>query len=276
MIVGARIRATDLDLDLLSGLHTDEQLVGALDVLDDRLVELVATNADRLRHNDATKRDDSNLSCAAADVDDHVARWFRNREPGANCSGHRLFDQVGNARTGRECGLFNRTLLDARHTRRNADNDARMGPAVLMDLVDEMAEHLLRHLKVGDHAVLERANGYDRCRSTTKHALGLNADGQDSACHLIKRYHGWFGQHDATPAHVDERICRPEIDRHVSAAEAKHPVPDTDEIPLAACHAASAHRFYVVSGFPPTTGRLRPSVASKSASRTTGKPTTLL
>ena len=261
---------------MLSRLRADEQLVSALNVLDDRLVELVATNTDRLSHNDAAERDDSNLGRATADVDDHVARWFRDREPGADCSGHRLFDQVGDTRASRERGLFNRTLLDACHTRRNADDDARMGPTVLVDLVDEMAEHLLRHFKVGDHAVLKWADGYDRCRSTTKHALGLNADGQDSACHLIKRYHGWFGQHDATPAHVDERICRPEIDRHVSAAEAKHPVPDTDEIPLAACHAASAHRFYVVSGFPPTTGRLRPSVASKSASRTTGKPTTLL
>ena len=276
MIVGARIRATDLDLDLLSGLHTDEQLVGALDVLDDRLVELVATNADRLRHNDATKRDDSNLSCAAADVDDHVARWFRNREPGANCSGHRLFDQVGNARTGRECGLFNRTLLDAGHTRGHADNNARMSPAVLMNLVNEMAEHFLRHLKVGNHTVFEWTNGHNRCRSTTEHALGFNADSEHGARHLIKRHHGWLGQHDATPTHVDERIRRPEIDRHVSTAEAKHPVPDTDEIPLAARGAASGHRFYVVSGFPPTTGRLRPSVASNSVSRTTGNPTTLV
>jgi hypothetical protein len=151
-----------------------------------------------------------------------------------------------------------------------------MGPAVLMDLVDEVSEHLLRHLKVGDHAVLEWADGHNRCRSTTEHALGFNADGQHSARHLIKRNHGWLGQHDATPTHVDERVRSSEIDRHVSTAEAKHPVSDTDEIPLTACHTAAAHRFYVVSGFPPTTGRLRPSVASNSASRTTGNPTTLV
>src|SRR4051794_25611209 len=45
----------DLELDLLGRLLADEELVLALGVVDDRLVELVAADADRLRDDDAAE-----------------------------------------------------------------------------------------------------------------------------------------------------------------------------------------------------------------------------
>src|SRR3712207_9455941 len=72
----------DLELDLLRRLLADEQLVLALGVVDDRLVELVAADADGLRDDDATERDDRDLGGAAADVDDHRARRLPHRQPG--------------------------------------------------------------------------------------------------------------------------------------------------------------------------------------------------
>src|SRR3954447_7953578 len=65
------VRRADLELDLLGGLRPDEQLVLALGVVDDRLVELVAADPDRLRDDDAAQRDDGDLRGAAADVHDH-------------------------------------------------------------------------------------------------------------------------------------------------------------------------------------------------------------
>src|SRR5712691_11279103 len=105
----------DLELDLLGGLLADEQLVLALDVIDDRLVHLVAADAQRLRDDDPAQRDDGDLGGAAADVDDHVPGRLRDGQPGPDRGRHRLLDQVGLARAGAERRLLDRALLDAGH-----------------------------------------------------------------------------------------------------------------------------------------------------------------
>ena len=109
-----RVGRADLELDLLGRLLADQQLVLALGVVDDRLVQLVAADADRLRDDDAAERDHRDLARAAADVDDHRAGRLADRQAGADRRRHRLLDQVGLARAGREAGLLDRALLDAR------------------------------------------------------------------------------------------------------------------------------------------------------------------
>jgi hypothetical protein len=108
------------------------------------------------------ERDDRDLGRAAADVDDHVSRRLGNGSPGTDRSRHRLLDQVRLARAGAERRLLDRALLDAGDAGRNAHDDARMREAVLVHLLDEVAQHLLGHVEVGDHAVLERADRGDR------------------------------------------------------------------------------------------------------------------
>jgi hypothetical protein len=49
--------------------------------------------------------------------------------------------------------------------------------AVLVDLLDEVAEHLLRNVEVGDDAVLEGADRRDRARRAAEHALRLDTHG---------------------------------------------------------------------------------------------------
>ena len=160
-----RERRADLELDLLRRLLPDHQLVLALDVVDDRLVELVAADPDRLRDDDAAERDHRNLARAAADVHDHVAGGLAHRQAGADRGRHRLLDQVGLAGARRQAGLLDGALLDPGHARGHADHHARVRPAVLVHLLDEVAEHLLGHVEVGDHAVLERADRLDRARA---------------------------------------------------------------------------------------------------------------
>ena len=76
-----RVGGADLLLDHLGGALADEEVVLALDVLDDRFVHLVARDADRLREHDARERDHRDFGGAAADIDDHVAGRFGNRQP---------------------------------------------------------------------------------------------------------------------------------------------------------------------------------------------------
>src|SRR3954452_15157695 len=161
----------DLELDLLGRLGADHQLVLTLDVVRDRLVDLVAADANRLRDDDAAQRDDSHLGGATADVDDHVAARLTYGQPGADCGGHWLLDQVRLACAGGQTGLFDRALLDPGDARGDADNYARMGPAILVDLLDEVTEHLLSHVEVGDDAVLQRPDRLDRSRRPSQHPL---------------------------------------------------------------------------------------------------------
>ena len=70
------------DLHLFGRALAERQAVLLLDVLDDRLVELVAADAHRLAGHDAAEGDHRHLGGAAADVDDHVARGFLHRQPG--------------------------------------------------------------------------------------------------------------------------------------------------------------------------------------------------
>ena len=80
-------------------------------------------------------------------------------------------------------------------------------------------QHLLGHVEVGDHAVLQRADRLDRAGRAAEHALGLDADRVHFTGARVDRHHARLGQHDPAPAHVHERVRRPQIDRHVAAAE---------------------------------------------------------
>src|SRR5437660_876744 len=76
-----------------------------------------------------------------------------------------------------------------------------MREAVLVDLLDEVAEHLFGDVEVGDDAV-------------RVHLAASRVDRDD----------GGFGQDDATAAYVDERVRGTEVHGHVSAAEARERV----------------------------------------------------
>ena len=95
-----------------------------------------------------------------------------------------------------------------------------MREAVLVHLLDEVAEHLLGDVEVGDDAVLQRADRGDRSRRAPEHALRLDADRVHLARALVDRDDRRLGENDAAAAHVDERVRGAEVDGHVAAAEA--------------------------------------------------------
>src|SRR5919197_146009 len=244
-----RVGGPDLQLDLLGGLRPDQQLVLALGVVDDRLVELVAADPDRLRDHDAAERDDGDLGGAASDVDHHVPGGLADGKPGADGGRHRLLDQVGLTGPGREARLFDGSLLDAGYARRNTDDDAGVRPAVLVHLLDEVPQHLLGHVEVGDHAVLEGPDGLDRPRGAAEHPLGLDADRVDLAGAGVHGHHRGFGEDDPAPAHVDQRVGSAEVHRHVAATEAGEVTEEAHgEMAIATARLCSASSWWAASG----------------------------
>ena len=157
---------------------------------DDLLVHLVAGGADRVALDDAAEGDDGDLGGAAADVDDHAAGRVHDRQPGADRGSHGLFDQVGLAGAGVEGGVVDGALLDFGNAAGDADDDARARDAEAVALVhgaDEVVQHALGDVEVGDDAVLERTYGDDVRGGTTDHALGLGADCEHLLGHAVDR-----------------------------------------------------------------------------------------
>ena len=86
-------------------------------------------------------------------------------------------------------------------------------------LLDEVGQHLLGDLEVGDHAVLHRLDGHDVARRAAEHLLGLLADGLDAAVHLVDGDDRGFVDDDALAARVDARVGGAEVDGQVAGKE---------------------------------------------------------
>jgi hypothetical protein len=54
-------------------------------------------------------------------------------------------------------------------------------------------QHLLGHVEVGDHSVLERPDRRDRARRPPEHPFGLDPDGVHFTGALVDRYNRGFG-----------------------------------------------------------------------------------
>ena len=151
-----------------------------------------------------------------------VGSWI---EAGADRGRHRLLDDV---RATGACGdrrLLHGALLDAGDAGRHAHDDPRLGeePAFVHAL-DEVPQHLLRDVEVGDHAVLEGPHRLDVRGGAADHPFGFGSHGQDGSSKGVERDDGRLVQDDTATTHVHQRVRRPEVDRHVATKEPQYPL----------------------------------------------------
>jgi hypothetical protein len=210
----------DGHLDFLGTALAQEQRVFLFDVGDDRVVQLVARDANRLGGDDTAERDHGHLGRAAADVDDHVAGRLVHGQARADRGGHGFLDDVYAARAGLAGRLDHGTAFDAGDARGNADHHARTGEvAAAVHLENEVAQHSLGDLEVGDDAVLEGANGDDVAGRAPDHLLRLGPHREDASGGGVLGDHRRLVEHDAAASHVHQRVGRTEVDRHVTTDE---------------------------------------------------------
>jgi hypothetical protein len=218
---------TDGDLRPLGHALADEEVVLVADVGDDVLVHLVAGDADGAADDDAAHGKDGHFGRAAADVDDHAAARFDDRQPGADGRGHWLFDQIRLARAGGDGGVVDGALLYLGDAAGHADDDARPGEGhehLLVGLVDEVLEHRLGDLELGDDAVAQGADGDDVAGGAADHLARLGADGQRPAGALVDRHPRRFVDDDALIAHGHQCVGRTQVDADVEREDAQQPV----------------------------------------------------
>ena len=102
------------------------------------------------------------------------------------------------AGAGLNARIHHGALLHLRDAGGDADDDT--GPEQLEaagDLVQELAEHALRHVVVRDDALPQGTHGYDISGGTTQHSLGLSANLQQLAIVLVDGNHRGLAQHHA-------------------------------------------------------------------------------
>ena len=157
------------------------------DVLQDRLVHLVARDPHRRAEDDAGERDHRDLRGAAADIHDQIAAGLLDRQPGADRGRDRLFHEVHLTRAGVPRRITYRPSLDLSDPGRYSDHDLRLDHSTEPPLRprDEVAQHLLGHLEVRDDPVLQRLDDADLRGGAADHRLRLVPHGEDRVVVLV-------------------------------------------------------------------------------------------
>src|SRR5205085_12080214 len=109
---------------------------------------------------DPAERQHRDRGGAAADIDDHRGGRLGDRQPGTDRRGYRLLDQKNAPGTGAFRGLLDGAPLDPGGPRWHANDQVWAGKArTFAYFPEEVFDHLLRNLEIGDNAV---AQGPDR------------------------------------------------------------------------------------------------------------------
>src|SRR5215210_4835436 len=180
--VDGRLGDADFLLDPLGRGFADQEVVVAPDVRADGFIHLVAADAYGGGVGGAAQAQHGDLGRAAADVDDHRSDRGGHRHVGADRGSHGLLDQIDGAGPGVGGGGADRAALDRSRSGRDTDHDFREAPGAhlaAVHLVDEMLDHLLGDVDVGNDSIAQGADGFDLVGRLAHHQLGVLANGLD-------------------------------------------------------------------------------------------------
>ena len=155
-----------------------------------------------------------------ADIHDHVAARFRDGQARSDGRHHRLLDQIDLAGLRAQRRFLHRPLFHLGDLRGDADDDPRAQQVIAaVGLLDEVLQHHLGDVEVGDHAVLHRLDRDDVGRRPAEHLLGFVPDREDLLVVPVKRDNGRLVDHDSAPFGVDQGVRGAEIDGQITGEE---------------------------------------------------------
>ena len=111
-------------------------------------------------------------------------------------------------------GIPHGTDLDIGRAGRNADHHADRGSEEIarsLDFLDHAAQHQLRSVEIGDHAVLQRTDRLDVRIGLLVHLAGLRTDSHQFTGVYVQRHDGRLVHHDL-PVVNNQSIGRTQVD----------------------------------------------------------------
>ena len=191
--------------------------MNAFDVLDDRFVEFVAADADRVRNDHIAEGDDAHFGRTAADIAHHVTGRFENGNLRADRSRSRFGYRFDLFRSGTESRFDDGPAFDIGDARGNSDPHAHRAEKLMTgrNLRDKIFDHLFGTVDIGDNAVGKGSDRDDTARRFIEHTLRFGTDGSDSLCPFFDGYDGRFVYNDTLAAYIDQRIASTEIDSDI-------------------------------------------------------------
>src|SRR5207249_11287262 len=208
----------DFDFTFLVCALADPQIVGALHVLYDRLVQLIAGHAHASAKYNSGERNKGDLRRASTDIDDHVASGILHWKSHADCCCHRFFDQINFPRTGMRGTFAHRALFHLSDSGGNRDHDSRsrVHTAAVVYFGNEMSQHRLRHFEVGNHAILQWAHRDDIRRRPAEHSPRLVTDRQHFVRAGLHCYDRWLAQYNPLIFYVNKGVRRADVEADVA------------------------------------------------------------
>ncbi len=91
----------------------------------------------------------------------------------------------------------------------------------LLRLLDEVAEHLLGHFEVGNHAIFQRSYNSDMGGRAAQHLLRFLAERLHFAGTVIESNSRGLVDHDAPGPGIDPRVSRTQVNRQVGRKQAQ-------------------------------------------------------
>ena len=146
---------------------------------------------------------------------------FGDGQPGADGRGHGLLDEIDLPGPGGFRRLPDGPLFHRGDARRHADDDAGADQgAAVVHLADEVAQHGLGDLEIGDHPVLHGTDGHDVAGGAAQHHLGFPAHRQHPVAVpvpaiLAHRHHRGLAQDDTLAFDIDQGVGRAQVDGQV-------------------------------------------------------------
>ena len=124
------------------------------------------------------------------DVHDHVAVGLGDVDARADGGGHGLLNQIDPPGAAWMPASIDGALLHLGDAGGDADDDAGFEQPEGSHLADELLEHPLGHVVVGDDALPQGADGDDVAGGPAQHGLSLCAHLQQLAGCLVHGHHG--------------------------------------------------------------------------------------
>lgn len=180
---------TNGNLDSLGSSFTDFQVMLLAHIVLDIGGEHISCDTDTLLLHDTTERDYGDLGCSAADINHHVSLRGLNVKTDTEGSGHRFVNQIHVAASSMFGGVADGPDFNLGTAAGDTDNDLQVrgkdGVPVIVDLLDETADHHLGGVEVGDNAVPQRPYRFDSGVGFLVHQFGFLAECDAFACIVV-------------------------------------------------------------------------------------------